>query len=64
MLSYGREDPFVILSEEEIKSPYVFEFLGLRDEYSESDLEEALIQQLETFLFEIGGDFCFMGWQR
>jgi predicted nuclease of restriction endonuclease-like (RecB) superfamily len=43
--------------EEEIKDPFVLEFLGLKDEYSESDLEEALIQELETFLLELGGDF-------
>ena len=36
----------------EIKDPLVLEFLGLRDEYSESDLEDALIRHLETFLLE------------
>jgi predicted nuclease of restriction endonuclease-like (RecB) superfamily len=50
--------------EEEIKDPYVLEFLGLKDEYSESDLEEALIRQLESFLLELGGDFAFIGRQR
>jgi len=50
--------------EEEVKDPYVLEFLGLRDEYSESDLEAALIRHLETFLLELGGDFCFVGRQR
>ncbi len=50
--------------EEEIKDPYVLEFLGLKDEYSESDLEEALIRHLETFLLELGGDFCFIGRQK
>jgi predicted nuclease of restriction endonuclease-like (RecB) superfamily len=50
--------------EEEIKDPYVLEFLGLKDEYSENDLEEALIQHLETFLLELGGDFCFIGRQK
>ena len=48
----------------EIKDPFVLEFLDLKDEYSESDLEEALIRHLETFLLELGGDFCFMGRQR
>ena len=47
--------------EEEIKDPYVLEFLNLKDEYSETDLEEALIRRLETFLLELGGDFCFVG---
>jgi predicted nuclease of restriction endonuclease-like (RecB) superfamily len=50
--------------EEELKDPYVLEFLGLKDEYSESDLEEALIRHLEAFLLELGGDFCFIGRQR
>ena len=53
-----------ILPEKEIKDPFVLEFLGLKDEYSENDLEEALIQHLEAFLLELGGDFCFMGRQR
>ena len=53
-----------IRPEEEIKDPFVLEFLDLKDEYSESDLEEALIRHLETFLLELGDDFCFMGRQR
>ena len=54
----------VVLPEEEIKDPFVLEFLDLKDEYSESDLEEALIRHLETFLMELGDDFCFIGRQR
>jgi predicted nuclease of restriction endonuclease-like (RecB) superfamily len=53
-----------ITPEESIKDPYVLEFLGLKDEYSEGDLEEALIQHLETFLMELGDDFAFIGRQR
>ena len=53
-----------VLPEEKIKDPFVLEFLDLKDEYSESDLEEALIDRLEAFLLELGGDFCFMGRQR
>lgn len=53
-----------LLPEEEIKDPFVLEFLGLKDEYSENDLEEALIQHLEKFLLELGGDFAFVGRQR
>ena len=34
----------------EIRDPLVLEFLGLRDEYSEDDLEEALVRHLESFL--------------
>ena len=47
-----------------IKDPFVLEFLGLKDEYSESNLEEALIAQLENFLLELGSDFAFMGRQK
>jgi hypothetical protein len=42
----------------------VLEFLSLKDEYSESDLEEALIEKLENFLLELGSDFAFIGRQR
>ena len=57
-----REDH--LLPQEAIKDPFVLEFLDLKDEYSESDLEEALINHLETFLLELGDDFCFMGRQK
>ncbi|MDF3085220.1 PDDEXK nuclease domain-containing protein [Burkholderia sola] len=50
--------------EEAIKEPYVLEFLDLKDEYSETQLEEALIHRLEDFLLELGGDFTFVGRQR
>jgi hypothetical protein len=36
----------------------------LKDEYSETEIEEALIRHLETFLLELGGDFTFVGRQR
>lgn len=50
--------------EEELKDPYFLEFLGLKDEYSETEVEEALIRHLETFILELGGDFAFVGRQR
>lgn len=53
-----------VTPEEEIKDPFVLEFLDLKDEYSESDLEEALIKHLENFLLELGGDFAFIGRQK
>jgi predicted nuclease of restriction endonuclease-like (RecB) superfamily len=53
-----------VSAEEEIKNPYMLEFLGLKDEYSETQVEEALIQHLEAFLLELGGDFTFVGRQR
>jgi predicted nuclease of restriction endonuclease-like (RecB) superfamily len=53
-----------VTAEEETRDPYVLEFLNLKDEYSESELEQALIRQLESFLLELGGDFAFVGRQR
>ena len=53
-----------ITPEEEIKDPLVLEFLNLRDEYSESELEDALIRHLEAFLLELGNDFTFVGRQK
>lgn len=53
-----------ITPEQALKDPFVLEFLGLKDEYSESDLEEALIQHLADFLLELGDDFAFVGRQR
>jgi len=50
--------------EEEIKSPFVLEFLGLRDDYAECDLEEALVRHLESFLLELGNDFSFVARQK
>ena len=66
MLRRGRkakagERPVV---EEEIKDSLVLEFLGLKDEYSESTLEEALIHHLEHFLLELGNDFTFVARQK
>jgi len=53
-----------VTPEEEIKDPFVLEFLGLKDEYSESELEEALIRHLQSFLLELGNDFAFIGRQK
>lgn len=66
MLEKGQEarPEDAISPREAIKDPFVLEFLNLKDEYSESDLEEALIRHLETFLLELGGDFCFIGRQK
>ncbi len=54
----------LVTPEEAIKDPFVLEFLDLKDEYSESDLEDALIQRLAEFLLELGDDFAFLGRQR
>ena len=48
-----------------LKDPYILEFLDLPDhhKYSESDLEQALIDKLENFLLELGKGFTFAGRQ-
>jgi predicted nuclease of restriction endonuclease-like (RecB) superfamily len=51
-------------ADDEIRDPLVLEFLGLKDEYSESQLEDALIHHLEGFLMEMGGAFAFVGRQK
>lgn len=49
-----------------IKDPYVFEFLGVPENKPmlESDLEKALVAQIETFLLELGRGFMFVGTQQ
>jgi predicted nuclease of restriction endonuclease-like (RecB) superfamily len=54
----------IMLPEEEIKDPFILEFLDLKDEYSEHELEEALIRHLESFLLELGSDFAFIARQK
>src|SRR5216683_5763821 len=58
------ESTDLVTPEEAIKDPFILEFLDLKDEYSESDLEESLIQHLTDFLLELGDDFAFIGRQR
>jgi predicted nuclease of restriction endonuclease-like (RecB) superfamily len=53
-----------VSADDEVRDPLVLEFLGLKDEYSENDLEEALVHHLESFLLELGGEFAFIGRQR
>jgi predicted nuclease of restriction endonuclease-like (RecB) superfamily len=66
MLSKGQkprpED--AVRVQEEIRDPYLLEFLDLKDEYSETDLEEALIKHLEWFLLELGTGFTFVARQK
>lgn len=43
------------------KDTYVFEFLNLPEQHSESDLQKGLIQQMKGFILELGRDFLFVG---
>jgi predicted nuclease of restriction endonuclease-like (RecB) superfamily len=51
------------LPKEIFKDPYIFEFLDLPDKHSESELEKALILNLQKFILEIGKGFTYMGAQ-
>jgi len=53
----------VVRYEDIFKDPYLLDFLGLKEAYSEKDLEAAIIHNLEQFLTELGSDFCFIGRQ-
>ncbi|MDN7879146.1 PDDEXK nuclease domain-containing protein [Burkholderia aenigmatica] len=59
-----RKPADAVTPDDAIKDPYVLEFLDLKDEYSESDLEGALIARLEDLLIELGEGFTFVGRQR
>lgn len=64
VIAKAHERPIILKPEDEIKDPYILEFLGLKDEYSESQLEEALIKHLEYFLLELGIGFTFVARQK
>ena len=46
------------------RDPYFLDFLGLKDTYSEKDLESAIIAELQRFITEIGNDFAFLARQK
>lgn len=66
VLALAREEGIVSDSPAgQFRDPYVFEFLGVerRVVTSESDLERALVDHLQHFLFELGREFCFVARQ-
>jgi predicted nuclease of restriction endonuclease-like (RecB) superfamily len=46
------------------RDPYFLDFLGLKDTYSEKDLESAIIAELQRFISEFGNDFAFLARQK
>ena len=56
----------IVKPQDIVKDPYVFEFLGIPENkpMMESDLEEALVRQIEKFLLELGKGFMFVGTQQ
>jgi predicted nuclease of restriction endonuclease-like (RecB) superfamily len=53
-----------VTADELVRDPYVLEFLNLRDEYGECELEEAIVRHLEAFLLELGRGFTFVSRQQ
>jgi predicted nuclease of restriction endonuclease-like (RecB) superfamily len=47
-----------------LRNPYIFDFLGLKDSFSEKDLENTILLELEKFLLEFGNDFAFLSRQK
>jgi len=62
----AQKGQLVVKPSDVLKSPYVLEFLGLqeRSEYSEHDLETAIIDKIEHFLLELGKGFLFESRQK
>ncbi|MEZ5046588.1 MAG: PDDEXK nuclease domain-containing protein [Chitinophagaceae bacterium] len=46
------------------RDPYFLDFLGLKDAYSEKDLEDSILAELQKFIIELGSDFAFMARQK
>lgn len=46
------------------RDPYVLDFLGLNDNFSEKDMESAILSELQKFIIEMGNDFAFMARQK
>ncbi|MEZ0374737.1 MAG: YhcG family protein [Candidatus Sericytochromatia bacterium] len=59
-------DEMPLLPADTIRNPYLLEFLGIEEKsaYSESDLEQAIIDHLQHFLIELGRGFCFEARQK
>ncbi|MFP3154802.1 PDDEXK nuclease domain-containing protein [Lachnospiraceae bacterium ZAX-1] len=66
VMALANEGQTVEVPRDIFKSPYVLEFTGLeeRSEYSESELEQALIDNLQKFLLELGKGFLFEARQK
>lgn len=66
ILKLAKEGQIIDKPKDIIKDPYILEFLGLPElhQYSESDLEEQIINKLEHFLLELGHGFAFVARQQ
>lgn len=58
----SREDKFT--PDLVFRDPYLLDFLGLKDTFSEKDLESAILADLQSFITELGSDFAFLARQK
>ncbi len=63
ILQLAREGQTVQKPQDVVKSTYTLEFLGLEDQFSESELEQRLIDNMQMFLLELGKGFSLYGRQ-
>ena len=66
VLELAEKGQEIVKPEDIVKDPYIFEFLGIPDKKPvlESELEKALVRQIEDFLLELGRGFMFVGTQQ
>ncbi len=66
ILRLSKEGQIIESEEDFVRNPYIFEFLNFPEnyEYTESDLEKVIIDNLQQFLLEMGKGFAFMGRQH
>lgn len=66
ILELSKEGQVIREGKDIIKDPYVLEFLGLKENknYLEKELEQALIDKLQSFLLELGKGFSFVARQK
>jgi predicted nuclease of restriction endonuclease-like (RecB) superfamily len=51
------------LATQSLKDPYLFDFIGLRDDHNEKEIEQGLVDHVRRFLMELGSGFAFVGQQ-
>jgi len=51
------------LADQSLKDPYLFDFLALREDHNEKEIEQGLVDHVRKFLMELGSGFAFVGQQ-
>ncbi len=66
ILELSKKGQVIEKPEDILKDPYILEFTGLKEfpEYSENRLEQSLIDEIQSFLLELGKGFTFVGRQQ